>query len=151
MHALSGLLSGFVFGLGLLISGMSNPMKVQNFLDIAGHWDPSLAFVMGGAIVVTMPLFWWLRRRKAPFFADVFHWPTQSDIPPRLLVGSALFGIGWGLGGYCPGPAMAGLPALGNGSVIFVAAMLGGMMLAKIVTSALDNARVAQRQNSLAT
>lgn len=151
MRALSGLLSGFVFGLGLLISGMSNPIKVQNFLDIAGAWDPSLAFVMGGAIIVTMPLFWLLRRRESPLFADVFHWPTQSDLPPRLFIGSALFGIGWGLGGYCPGPAMAGLPALGSGSVIFVAAMLAGMLLAKIVTNALDEAQVARRQKALAT
>ena len=127
------LLSGLIFGLGLILSGMSNPAKVQNFLDIAGQWDPSLIFVMGGAIAVTAPGFWLVRRREAPFFAPAFRWPGKQDLDRPLLVGAAVFGVGWGVTGYCPGPAFAGLPQLASGTVTVVVAMLVGMSIAKVV------------------
>ncbi len=133
MKTVSALVSGIVFGFGLIISGMINPAKVQNFLDLFGHWDPSLAFVMGGAIAVTMPGFKLAQIRAKPFFHDVFHLPTRTDLDIRLLFGSAIFGVGWGLGGYCPGPAVTGLPLAANGTVIFVVTMLVGMWMAKLV------------------
>jgi len=126
-------ISGLIFGLGLLISGMANPLKVQNFLDVFGNWDPSLAFVMGGAIAVTLPGYHWLRKGTKPFMAPAFHWPDRSDIDAPLIGGSALFGIGWGLGGFCPGPALTALPFLASGTFAFVATMLAGFVLAKMI------------------
>lgn len=131
MRAVTSLLAGLVFGLGLIFGGMTNPAKVQNFLDIAGYWDPSLAFVMGGAIVVTLPAFAYLKRQKHPLFAANFSWPTRTDLDPRLITGSALFGLGWGLGGFCPGPALTALPSGSSGGVVFVIAMIIGVWLAK--------------------
>ncbi len=126
---------GLVFGLGLILSGMSNPAKVLNFLDLggipAGTWDASLVFVMAGAIVVTFVGFSRVLRLARPFFADRFYLPTRSDLDLRIIAGPAIFGIGWGLVGFCPGPA---LTALGFGSAsafIFVAAMSAGMVLAR--------------------
>jgi len=133
MKSLAALISGLVFGLGLIVSGMVNPAKIQNFLDLFGTWDPSLALVMGGAIAVTMPGFRLVHRNPKPFFHDVFHLPTRSDIDPKLLTGAAIFGIGWGLGGYCPGPALTALPIAASGTVVLVGTMLVGMWLAKIV------------------
>lgn len=130
MNTLMSLLSGLIFGLGLIVSGMSNPAKIQNFLDLAGLWDPSLIFVMGGAIAITAPGFWLLRKRSAPFFGPAFHWPTRQDLDGRLLAGAALFGIGWGVSGYCPGPALTGLPMLANGTLVVILGMLVGMVLA---------------------
>lgn len=123
-------LAGLMFGLGLVISGMSNPAKVQNFLDVTGSWDPSLAFVMAGAIAVTAPGFWLLSRRTVPMFSDVFHWPTRRDLDSRLIGGAAIFGIGWGLSGYCPGPALTALPHWDLRTVTFVVAMLVGIRIA---------------------
>lgn len=123
-----------MFGTGLILSGMTNPQKVQNFLDIFGTWDPSLAFVMGGAIFVTAPGFWLVQRRSTPFFHDMFNLPTRKDIDTRLVAGAAVFGIGWGLGGLCPGPAVTSLLFATPGVLIFVPAMLVGMSLAKITT-----------------
>jgi uncharacterized membrane protein YedE/YeeE len=112
---------------------MTQPAKVTAFLDFAGNWDPSLAFVMGGAILVYAPLYRLIRRRSTPLFASTFSVPTRTDIDPRLLGGAALFGIGWGLGGFCPGPAVTSL-ASGHLSVVtFVASMLAGMYLFKLV------------------
>lgn len=123
-------ISGLLFGMGLLVSGMANPAKVLNFLDLFGSWDPSLAFVMAGAIILTAPAYLLLNRfRTTPFFSDAFHIPTRSDIDLKLLVGAAIFGIGWGLGGFCPGPALASLPLLKEGTVLFVPAMLMGIYL----------------------
>ena len=104
MRILSTLFAGLLFGTGLILSGMANPTKVQNFLDVFGTWDPSLAFVMGGAILVTAPGFWFVQKRSTPFFHDMFHLSTRKDVDARLLTGAALFGVGWGLGGLCPGP-----------------------------------------------
>lgn len=131
MKNLAGLFAGLLFGLGLIVSGMADPLKVQNFLDIAGSWDPSLAFVMGGAILVTAPAFKLLQGRTRPAFHDTFHWPTTRDIDGPLLIGAAIFGIGWGLGGFCPGPALTALPMGATGTLAFVPAMLVGMWLAR--------------------
>ena len=126
-------ISGLIFAIGLGLSGMTQPAKVIAFLDLAGKWDPSLAFVMIGAILVHSTLYRLIRRRPTPLFAPVFTIPTRKDIDPWLLGGAALFGVGWGLGGFCPGPAVTSL-ASGHGSVlIFVASMLIGMYLYKII------------------
>ena len=103
------LLSGTLFGLGLVVSGMVNPAKVLAFLDVAGNWDPTLAFVMLGALAVTTPAFRVVLKRRGPWFANRFALPTKSDLEPRLVLGAALFGIGWGLAGLCPGPAVTAL------------------------------------------
>ena len=129
MFALSALLSGLVFGLGLIVSGMANPAKVLGFLDLAGAWDPSLALVMGGAILVGFFAFLIAKKRTRSFIGAEMKLPTTSSIDNRLLAGSALFGAGWGSAGFCPGP---GLVALGMGepnAIVFVAAMLVGMMI----------------------
>lgn len=122
---------GLVFGLGLLISGMSNPQKVLNFLDLAGTWDPSLAFVMAAAVAVTAAGYHFVFRRAKPVLADEFSLPGNGRIDARLLTGAALFGIGWGLVGFCPGPAVVALPFLNPNALIFFAAMLAGMLAAR--------------------
>lgn len=139
MKNLLTLISGLLFGFGLLLSGMADPTKVQNFLDLFGTWDPSLAFVMGGAIAVTMPGFWLVIRRDKPFFNDVFHLPSRTDLDARLITGAAIFGVGWGLGGFCPGPAMTALPLAAEGTLIFVATMLTGMAASKYVLQRRDS------------
>ena len=129
MFALSALLSGLVFGLGLIVSGMANPAKVLGFLDLAGEWDPSLALVMAGAIAVGFFAFLIAKKRTRSFIGAEMKLPTASAIDSRLLVGSALFGAGWGVAGFCPGP---GLVAVGMGepkALVFVAAMLTGMVI----------------------
>jgi uncharacterized membrane protein YedE/YeeE len=134
---------GLVFGLGLVISGMINPTKVQNFLDIFGTWDPSLAFVMAAAVVVTFIGYRLAWRRPRPLLADSFHLPESNIIDRRLVLGAAIFGLGWGLGGYCPGPALASLSLLAPGTIVFVPAMLVGMWLAR--NSAPPTARLPSR------
>lgn len=128
---------GLIFGLGLILSGMANPAKVLNFLDVggipAGTWDPSLIFVMAGAIAVTFAGFRSVLRLERPFFAARFHVPTRKDVDPRIIVGPAIFGIGWGLAGFCPGPALTALGFGTSSAVIFVAAMCAGMVLARFV------------------
>ena len=132
MKQVFALVSGLLFGLGLIVSGMSDPAKVLNFLDVFGTWDPSLAFVMGGAILVTAPGFAWLtRNRSQPLFASRFRIPTDTRVDPKLLSGAAIFGVGWGLGGFCPGPALTALPIAATGTLVFVPFMLGGMWLAR--------------------
>ena len=126
---------GLVFGLGLVLAGMSNPAKVLNFLDLAaipsGGWDPSLAFVMAGGIAVTFIGFRLVLRRSQPIFDKTFHLPTATDIDARIIVGPAIFGIGWGLAGFCPGPAFTALTIGGGPAVLFVAAMMMGMGTAR--------------------
>ena len=122
---------GLVFGLGISISGMANPAKVLNFFDIAGTWDPSLAFVMGGALITTMIGYAVVLKRPAPAFSEVFHLPHAKDIDLRLIGGSAVFGVGWGISGFCPGGA---LPALGTGRtevILFVVALVAGILAAR--------------------
>jgi uncharacterized membrane protein YedE/YeeE len=129
MRGLSGFLAGLVFGLGLVISGMANPAKVLNFLDLAGHWDPSLAFVMGGATLTAFVGYRLAWRRPKPVLAERFEIPSSTAIDRPLLAGAAIFGIGWGIGGFCPGPALTSLPLLAPGTLVFVPAMLVGLWL----------------------
>lgn len=138
MKSISSLIAGLIFGTGLILSGMANPAKVQNFLDVFGTWDPSLAFVMSGAIAITMPGFWLVRKRMKPLFHDAFHLPTRSDIDTRLITGASIFGIGWGLGGFCPGPAITAIPTGMIGTSVFVFTMIVGMWLAKLLVRSTD-------------
>jgi uncharacterized membrane protein YedE/YeeE len=126
-----GFAAGLVFGLGLVISGMSDPAKVLNFLDLFGTWDPSLAFVMAGAVAVTFVGYRVTLGRPRPLFDATFHLPTAKDLDPSLLAGAAVFGLGWGLAGFCPGPAFTALPLLAAGTLVFVPAMLLGMWAAR--------------------
>ena len=126
-------LIGVIFGTGIVLSGMANPAKVINFFDIAGTWDPSLAFVMGGALIVTAVGYRLVFGRARPLFEGRFLLPTARDLDARLIGGSAVFGVGWGIAGFCPGGA---LPALGTGRIeviLFVAALLGGIFAAKFL------------------
>jgi len=126
---ITAFVAGLIFGVGLLLAGMANPAKVLAFLDIAGNWDPSLALVMGGAIPVSAIGFYLTRLRSDPLFGDSFQVPTNRKLDKRLVLGALGFGVGWGLAGFCPGPALV---ALGTGSlkaVVFVAAMLSGMVI----------------------
>ena len=133
MNYLSSFLTGLLFSLGLIISGMINPAKVLNFLDIFGTWDPSLAFVMGGAIVVTFFGNKIVLKRSKPLFESGFSIPTRSDVDMNLVGGAALFGIGWGLVGICPGPAIAAFAASPSRFIIFLAAMIVGMYANKLI------------------
>jgi hypothetical protein len=126
---LAAFFCGLLFGIGLIVAQMSNPAKVLNFLDIAGHWDPSLAFVMIGAIPVAALGFALARRHKTPLLTEKFQPPTATTIDARLIIGAALFGIGWGLVGFCPGPAITALGFGSGQAVLFVIAMLAGMAL----------------------
>ena len=127
--SLMAFLSGVIFALGLGISGMTDADKVIAFLDLAGQWDPSLAFVMVGAISVHLVSFRLITQRKSPIFRSDFHIPTSQSIDTRLLVGAGLFGAGWGLAGYCPGPGIVSLVTLGPESSVFVTAMLVAMLV----------------------
>lgn len=127
MGPIAGFFCGLLFGLGLVLSGMSDPAKVLNFLDLAGSWDPSLLFVMAGAAGTTFVGYRLVWRRKAPLLAQRFELPTRTSIDRRLVLGAALFGIGWGLSGFCPGPAWTALPLLAPGTLVFVPAMLVGL------------------------
>ncbi|KPK17376.1 MAG: hypothetical protein AMJ62_01650 [Myxococcales bacterium SG8_38] len=121
-------LGGLVFGVGLAIGGMTQPAKIVGFFDFFGSWDPSLAFVMGGALVVYTPVYRWaIRTWQRPIWAPAFSLPTRSDIDWRLVLGSGIFGIGWGLGGYCPGPAFTSVGAGSREALIFGLAMLAGV------------------------
>jgi uncharacterized protein len=122
---------GLLFGLGLVVSGMANPAKVLNFLDLFGSWDASLALVMGGAVLVTYAGYRLAWRRPRPMLAERFDLPVTTMIDRRLLIGSAIFGLGWGLAGYCPGPALVGLALAAPGTLVFIPAMLAGMWLAR--------------------
>ena len=129
MLMLASLVCGFIFGLGLLISGMMQPAKVLAFLDIFGAWDPSLAVVMVSALIVSGAGFAALKQRERPLVASQSVWPTRTDIDAPLIVGSGLFGVGWGLVGLCPGPALANLATFSPRIVVFVIAMAAGMAL----------------------
>ena len=132
---LTALALGLVFGLGIAISGMINPAKIMNFFDFAGTWDPSLAFVMAGGLAVSLPGYWFAFGRAKPLLSDGFSLPDTRRIDAALVGGSALFGIGWGLSGFCPGGA---IPALGLGRMepfLFVAGMAGGMAIARALNS----------------
>jgi uncharacterized protein len=127
------LASGALFGAGLAVGGMTDPARVRGFLDLFGNWDPSLAFVMGGAVIV-MAIAWRFQTRMArPLFGDRFALPDRSDLDGKLIAGSALFGVGWGIAGLCPGPAVASLALAPLDAAPFVAALLAGMALHRIV------------------
>lgn len=132
MAAITALLAGLLFGLGLMISGMANPAKVQGFLDLAGRWDPSLAFVMIGAIAVGSLAFFIAKRRKRSFLGLSMQLPASTVVTLRLVLGSASFGIGWGLAGFCPGPALVALGAGYPKAIGFVAAMVAGMVVFEV-------------------
>jgi uncharacterized membrane protein YedE/YeeE len=129
MKAFIGLLCGIVFGVGLAMSGMTDTAVVLGFLDVAGQWNPALAFVMGGAVLVTLIAFRFILKMKKPVFNPRFSLPTSSVIDGRLLGGAAIFGIGWGLYGYCPGPAISAMAYLDQKTFMFVVAMLVGMAI----------------------
>jgi uncharacterized protein len=135
MPFIMSLISGVLFGIGLVVSGMSNPAKVLNFLDVFGTWDPSLAFVMAGALIVTVFGYRLAWRQPKPMLADHFDLPVSTVIDNRLLIGAATFGIGWGLSGFCPGPAVTSLALLAPGTLVFVPTMLVGMWLARSLPS----------------
>jgi len=135
MRILAAYLIGLIFGVGISIGGMANPAKVLNFFDVAGTWDPSLIFVMGGALITTFIGFKLVFGRSAPIMEDSFQVPANRTIDLKLVGGSAVFGIGWGIAGFCPGGA---LPALGTGRwevIVFVLALLAGIFLAKFIQS----------------
>lgn len=131
MQLLVAAIAGFVFSAGLVISGMTDPAKVINFLDFSGTWDPSLAFVMGGAITVAFPAFQWAKRARKSAENSRFQLPTRTDIDRPLVVGSALFGLGWGLSGYCPGPALVSVVLAWKPMLVFFSMLLLGMWAAR--------------------
>ncbi|KRA00223.1 permease [Mesorhizobium sp. Root157] len=132
MRIVAALLAGAVFGTGIAISGMINPAKVQNFFDFAGTWDPSLAFVMGGALLVTFIGYRLVLKRPAPVFDTSFHLPAKQDLDLPLLAGAATFGIGWGITGFCPGGSIPALGLAEPGALVFVASMTCGIAVARL-------------------
>jgi uncharacterized membrane protein YedE/YeeE len=124
--------AGALFALGLILGGMTIPAKITGFLDVGGAWDPALAFVMIGAIAVYAPLLRLIKHRPRPIGAERFHWPTAKQIDARLIVGMALFGVGWGLSGYCPGPALASVTGGAPSAVVFVAFMILGTVVTRL-------------------
>jgi uncharacterized membrane protein YedE/YeeE len=122
---------GLLFGAGLVVSGMTDPANIQDFLDVAGPWRPQLAAVMGAAVVVTAALYAIARRTDRPVLAATFEWPTLKDIDVRLVAGAVVFGAGWAIAGYCPGPAITSLGALGSEALVFVVAMAAGVWAAR--------------------
>jgi len=141
MFAISSFLCGLVFGFGLLISGMTQPAKVLGFLDIFGRWDPTLAFVMAGALVASSAGYAMARRQSHPVLSAQHLWPAQCNIDQSLVVGSIIFGIGWGLVGLCPGPALENLASLSPRVIVFVVAMLAGMIAQDFLKSRFASAR----------
>jgi uncharacterized membrane protein YedE/YeeE len=138
VNAITAFVAGLVFGVGLLVSGMTDPGKVIGFLDVAGTWDPSLAFVMAGAILVAFFAFAFARRRARTFLGGAFELPERRDIDARLVGGSIVFGIGWGLAGFCPGPAIVAFGAGFDKATVFVIAMIAGMLLSRHKPEALQ-------------
>jgi uncharacterized membrane protein YedE/YeeE len=135
MSFLVNLALGLLFGIGLVVSGMSDPAKVLNFLDVTGTWDPSLAFVMGGAVITAFVGYRLVLKRSKPLAAAAFQLPAKTEIDWPLLLGSAIFGIGWGLGGFCPGPALTATTLGAAGTYAFLPMMLVGMWLARVFAS----------------
>lgn len=142
MRLLAALISGLLFGVGLMVSGMANPAKVLGFLDIAGRWDPSLAFVMAGAIALGSIAFLFAKRHKKSLLGLPMQIPASTDVTLRLVLGSAVFGVGWGLAGFCPGPALVALGAGIPKALGFLAAMLAGMAVFEL----LERAKLSRKQ-----
>ncbi len=143
-RAIFAFITGSLFGTGLLVSGMTNTRKVQGWLDVFGDWDPTLAFVMGGAIV-PMAIAWSLTRNRQPILGGQFPTPTDPKIDRKIVLGSVLFGAGWALSGLCPGPAVASLSFGGTSGIVFLIAMLLGMLLAPFINRRLDDTAVEIR------
>jgi uncharacterized membrane protein YedE/YeeE len=147
MAILAQFFIGLIFGLGLVLSGMSDPAKVLNFLDLAGigsgSWDPSLAFVMAGAVAVAFVGYEWVLKRPRPLFGEKFYLPTSRELDVRIVAGPAIFGVGWGLAGFCPGPALTALGFGTRAALIFVAAMIAGMVLARWLANRSSLSRLA--------
>jgi uncharacterized membrane protein YedE/YeeE len=144
MHIVTAFIVGLIFGIGLIVAGMTNPAKVQGFLDLAGDWDPSLALVMGGAILVGLVAFRLAGKRERTLLGDAMRLPTATHIDRRLVLGGLAFGAGWGLAGLCPGPALASLATGGAKMMIFAGAMVVGM----VVFEVLERSRAALRQRT---
>lgn len=144
MHVVTAFIVGLVFGIGLIVAGMTDPAKVQGFLDLAGDWDPSLALVMGGAILVGLVAFRLAGKRERALLGDAMRLPTVTRIDRRLVLGGLAFGAGWGLAGFCPGPALASLATGGAKAMIFTGAMVAGM----VVFEWLERGRTALRQRT---
>lgn len=144
MHIFTALITGIIFGIGLILSGMTNPAKVTGFLDLAGRWDPSLGLVMGGAILVGLFASRWAAGRKQSLTGAVMRVPSATQIDRRLVLGGLTFGVGWGLAGYCPGPALASLASGGAKPLVFVAAIMVGM----IVFEALERMSTRRKQTA---
>lgn len=136
MRMITSLIAGLVFGIGLIISGMTNPAKVLGFLDLAGLWDPSLALVMGGAIAVGVVAFQVAGKRSKSLLGEPMRLPSATQIDRRLLIGGLAFGVGWGLAGFCPGPALASLATGGTKPAIFTVAMIAGMVIYELIERA---------------
>lgn len=132
-NSIAALVVGFVFAIGLGLSGMTQPQKVVGFLNLFGNWDPSLIFVMIGAIVVHFVTFKVIRKRNSPLFSNQWHVPTKKEITPALMTGAFIFGIGWALGGFCPGPAITAMASFEKTPFVFVISMLVGMFLFRLV------------------
>ena len=148
MQIIMALFAGITFGVGIMISGMASPAKVLNFFDIVGSWDPSLMFVMGGALLTTLIGYRLILTRDRPLLAERFHLPDRNDVDVRLIAGAAIFGIGWGIAGFCPGGA---IPAVGTGRsevLIFVAGLIAGLLATRLALKALT---VRRRQRGAAS
>ena len=141
LDTLSSFIVGLIFGIGLILAGMTNPAKVIGFLDITGTWDPSLAFVMGGAILVAIVAFRFANKRTVNFLGGVMRMPTSDMIDKRLVIGSLLFGAGWGMAGFCPGPAITSIGTGNPKAVIFVIAMIAGMAIFELADRFLHQPR----------
>jgi len=142
MSIVSALIVGLLFGIGLIVAGMTNPAKVQGFLDLAGNWDPSLALVMGGAILVGLVAFRFAGKRERSLLGEAMRLPTATQIDRSLVLGGLAFGAGWGLAGFCPGPALASLTTGGSKALLFSGAMLAGMLVFEILERRVAAARV---------
>lgn len=138
MNAVTAAIAGLLFGFGLSLSGMVDPARVVGFLDVAGRWDPTLAFVMGGAVLTTTPIYWFVRRLRAPLLAPSFVLPTKTRVDRNLLAGAAIFGVGWGISGLCPGPAIADLAHPSGPLALFLAGMLAGTWLDRRLRQSAD-------------
>jgi uncharacterized protein len=148
MYTLSSFVAGLVFGVGLVVSGLVNPSKVLGFLDLAGRWDPSLALVMAGAIAVGLPAFFVAGKRAVTLLGTPMQLPNARQIDRRLVLGSLAFGIGWGLAGFCPGPALVALGAGQVKALVFVAAMLAGMLVFEVAQRARAGTDPSVRQQT---
>jgi uncharacterized membrane protein YedE/YeeE len=150
MQGVLGALAGSVFGIGLVLSGMAQPQKVIGFLDLAGDWDPSLAFVMAGAIAVYAPLYRYILKRTTPLYAQRFFVVANNEVDARLVLGAGVFGLGWGLAGYCPGPGIVSAGSGASAGLTFAVSMIAGMLLFELYQHAWRAAQGGATPNAAA-